>query len=425
MKYLKEIIIKILTYLAQKTVEKHKPYIIALVGSVGKTMARETIYAVLSKKNSVRTSEKSLTTDIGVPLTILGCPYTIRTLSGWIYNMVYALKHVLFIKQYPQYVILEIDGHTKGEMARLVKWLPIDMLVVTTIGEIPAHVEYFQTPDALREEYMSVQKALKDNGKLVVYADDQYAHSFASDSHQTITYGSKDTADISAHTYTILYEENKPIGISFSLKKPLLDNPVIIKGALGMHTVNAALASMGVLQALGEHPFSMLGVFEKLSTPPGRMKILLGIKDSVIIDDSYNSSPVAVEELTTVMGKVNGKRKIIVLGDMLELGRFSAEAHREVGRESTGVDMLVCVGVRAKFIKEGALEKGMEPASVLHFDTPEKAGEYLQNVIVGGDIIAVKGSQDIRMERCVEEIMAEPQSKEKLLVRQSEEWLGR
>ena len=187
----------------------------------------------------------------------------------------------------------------------------------------------------------------------------------------------------------------------------------------------AALASMAVLQSLGEHPFSMLGVFEKFSAPAGRMKIISGIKGAIVIDDSYNSSPVAVEELIAVMNRVNGQRKILVFGDMLELGRFSAEAHREVGRESVGFDMLVCVGVRAKFIKEGALEKGMDASSVFHFDTPEKAGEYLQNVIKEGDIIAVKGSQDIRMERCVEEIMAEPEKKQRLLVRQSEEWLER
>lgn len=425
MSYHKEIIKKILVYLAVKTLVKHKPYVIALIGSVGKTMARETIYAVLSKKHSVRTSEKSLTTDIGVPLTILGCPYTIRTISGWIYNIVHAFRYTFFTKHYPEYLILEIDGHTKGEIARLVGWLHIDMLVVTTIGEVPAHVEYFQTPDVLREEYMYMLRALKDTGKLVVYADDQYAHSFASDTYQTISYGSKDSADISTHMYNILYEEKKPIGISFSLQKPLLDNPVVIKGALGMHTVNAVLATMAVLQALGEHPFSMLGVFEKLTLPSGRMKILPGIKDSVIIDDSYNSSPVAVEELITVMTNVDAQRKILVLGDMLELGRFSAEAHREIGRECTRFDILICVGVRAKFIKEGALEKGVDTASVLHFDNPEKAGEYLQNIIKEGDIVAIKGSQDIRMERCVEEIMAEPEKKQKLLVRQGEEWLER
>lgn len=425
MNYHKEIIKKILVYLATKTLAKHKPYVIAVIGSVGKTMARESIYAVLSKKNSVRTSEKSLTTDIGVPLTILGCPYTITTPMGWVQNMFVAVKQVFFTDQYPEYVIVEIDGHTKGEIGRLVEWLSIDMLVVTTIGELPAHVEYFQTPDVLREEYTLIHKALKDNGKIVVYADDEYAYSFASDTHQTLSYGSSEVADISANEYSVVYELGKPAGLSFSLSKPALENPVVIRGALGVHAVNAVLASMAVLQALGEHPFSMLNVFEKFATPPGRMKIIQGIKGSVLLDDSYNSSPVAVEELIAVVSKVEAKRKIMVLGDMLELGRFSTEAHREIGRECALFDVLVCVGLRARFIKEGALEKGMKPKSVVSFDTPEKAGQYLQNIIKGGDIVAIKGSQNMRMERCVEEIMAEPEKKEKLLVRQGEEWLGR
>jgi len=425
MNYHKEIIKKILVYLATKTLSKYKPYVIAVIGSVGKTMARESIYTVLSRKHSVRTSEKSLTTDIGVPLTILGCPYTITTFVGWLQNIFIAIKQVFFINQYPEYVIVEIDGHTKGEIGRLAEWLSIDMLVVTTIGELPAHVEYFQTPDVLREEYALIKKALKSDGKLVVCADDRYAYSFASDTHQTVSYGSVETADISANEYSVLYEGGKPGGLSFSLKKPFLENPVIIRGVLGVHAVNAVLVSMAVLQALGEHPFSMIGVVEKFTTPPGRMKIIQGIKGSVLLDDSYNSSPVAVEELITVLSKVEAKRKIIVLGDMLELGRFSTEAHREVGRACAFFDVLVCVGVRARFIKEGAFETGMKSKSIVCLDTPEKAGQYLQNIIKGGDIVAVKGSQNMRMERCVEEIMAEPEKKEKLLVRQGEEWLGR
>ncbi len=431
---IKDIVKKLLVIGAAKVLKKHKPYIIAIIGSVGKTTARNAIYTVLSKKHSVRKSEQSLTTDVGVPLTLLGCRYSIHTFEGISNNIYNALHQTFFAKEYPEYVILEIDGHTKGEVGRLVDWLSIDLLVVTAIGEVPAHVEHFDTPIALRAEYELILKALKETSKVVVYADDEYSKDLATASkHPVISYGTSKESDISAKEYQILYEGDVPSGISFSFEKPALSEPIVIKETVGIHVVNGVLAAQATLQALGEHPFSMNSLFEKMLVTPGRMRILPGIKGSVIIDDSYNSSPVAVEELISVLKKVSAEKKvgrnIIVLGDMLELGRFSAEVHkeigREIGREFTSDTILICVGFRSRFIKTGAVEAGMKGESIFHFDMPEKAGQYIQTILKVGDLVAVKGSQNMRLERCVEEIMLEPEKKEKLLVRQSEEWLGR
>jgi len=431
---LKDIIKKILVVLAVKVLKKHKPFIIAIIGSVGKTTARNAIYAVLSKKNSVRKSEQSLTTDLGVSMTLLGCRYSIRTFEGIVNNIYNTLQQTFWSREYPEYVILEIDGHTKGEVGRLVDWLPVDLLVVTAIGEIPAHVEHFDTPGALRAEYELIVGALKDTSKVVAYADDEYSKSLGTASgHSVISYGSSKEADISAKKYKILYEGNVPTGISFNLLRPSSNEPIMIKETMGIHAVNGVLCAMAVLQALGEHPFSMNPSFEKMLFSPGRMRILPGIKGSVILDDSYNSSPVAVEELISVIKKVRAEKKvqrnILVLGDMLELGRFTTEVHREIGREIgrefCNEIVLICVGVRSRFVKVSAMEAGMKEESIFQFDMPEKAGQYIQGILKVGDLVAVKGSQNMRMERCVEEIMLEPEKKEKLLVRQSEEWLER
>ncbi len=422
---LKDLIKKILIALSLRVLKKHKPYIIAIIGSVGKTTTRNVLYTILSKKHSVRKSEQSLTADIGIPLTILGCPYSITSLEGIFRNIVAIVTHMYGTKPYPQYVILEIDGQTRGEIQRLVSWLPINLLVVTAIGELPSHVECFEHPDMLREEYAYIRKALVPDAKVVYYADDEYAREIAGTDYPTVSYGTSSRADIVASDYSIVYTQDLPSGISFSITKPVSAEAMVVQGSLGLHMVNGILSSMAVLQALGEHPFSIQSVIEKIPLLPGRMRIVPGLKKSVIIDDSYNASPVANEELLTVLQKIEGKKKIAVFGDMLELGRFSTEAHREIGRQCVGVDILVCVGLRARFIKEGALEAGLAPEAIVHFDAPEKAGEYLQNKIQQGDVVAIKGSQNMRMERCVEEIMAEPQKKEKVLVRQSEEWLGR
>ncbi len=422
---LKDLIKKILITLSVRVLKKHKPYIIAIIGSVGKTTTRNVLYTVLSKKHSVRKSEQSLTADIGIPLTLLGCPHPITSVEGILRNLYAIIDHVYIKDTYPEYVILEIDGQTRGEIERLSEWLPINLLVVTAIGEIPSHVECFEHPDMLREEYAHIRKALVSDAKVVYYADDEYAREIGGTDHPTVSYGTSSRADIVASDYSIVSTHDLPSGISFSITKPASAEPMVVYGSLGLHMVNGILSSMAVLQALGEHPFSIQAVIEKIPLLPGRMRIIPGLKKSVIIDDSYNASPVAVEELVSVLTKIEAKRKIMVLGDMLELGRFSTEVHREIGRQCVGIDMLVCVGLRARFIKEGALEAGLAPEVIVHFDVPEKAGEYLQNMLQEGDVVAVKGSQSMRLERCVEEIMAEPEKKEKLLVRQSEEWLGR
>jgi UDP-N-acetylmuramyl pentapeptide synthase len=157
--------------------------------------------------------------------------------------------------------------------------------------------------------------------------------------------------------------------------------------------------------------------------PAGRLRIIPGIKGSTIIDDTYNSSPTACHEALDVLRRLKAKRKIAVLGDMLELGRYTMAAHHEVGRLAAKVvDLLITVGLRAKFIAEGAIEAGMAKKSVVSFQSVREAGLFLQEKIRENDLILVKGSQGVRMERIVLEVMAEPQNAAELLVRQSPAW---
>ncbi|MEK7636103.1 MAG: cyanophycin synthetase, partial [Patescibacteria group bacterium] len=168
---------------------------------------------------------------------------------------------------------------------------------------------------------------------------------------------------------------------------------------------------------------------EHYSAPSGRMKLIGGIKGSLILDDTYNSSPVALHEALVTLHELPAKRKIAVLGDMLELGKFSEEAHRVAGNEVAKIaDMLITVGSHARFIADEALSGGIKnakvlPREVVHtFRTSDEAGKFLDPIIREGDLILVKGSQGIRMERVVEEIMAEPEKATELLVRQSAYW---
>ena len=157
------------------------------------------------------------------------------------------------------------------------------------------------------------------------------------------------------------------------------------------------------------------------------MRIVAGLKDTVIIDDTYNSSPTAAERaLSTLLELKTGGSRIAVLGDMLELGQFSVREHEKLGEQAAETaDVLFTVGVRARKIAEGALEAGMNEKRIFQYDDAVSAGRELQNYIKKGDVILVKGSQGIRCERIVADIMAHPEQAEALLVRQSSVWLNK
>ena len=419
------IIKKILRMGASRVLRKYKPTVIAIIGGVGKTTAREYIYAVLSKKYAVRKSEKSLTTDLGIALTLLGCSGNITTVSGWIANMWFAFKQLYIRNHYPEYVVLEIDGHTPGEVARVAEWLYIDVLVITPISDIPPHVELFETPDDLKNDYSTILRSLSLDSKIVVCADDENAREIGNTIHSRVSYGTSIHADILATEYTFEYIDGVLSGMSFGIQKPEYEKQIHISGTVGIHVVHGMLCACAVMQVLGENPFAFLGQYEKVVPLPGRMRLVSGIKHSIIIDDSYNASPIATEQALSVLQKIEASRKIAVLGDMLELGRFSVEVHKEIGRQSVFVDILVCVGVRARRIGESALIEGMTQEKVLFFDTAEQAGIHIQQILVEGDCVLIKGSQNMRMEKTVEEIMLQPEKSKSLLVRQEDYWRAR
>jgi UDP-N-acetylmuramoyl-tripeptide--D-alanyl-D-alanine ligase len=154
------------------------------------------------------------------------------------------------------------------------------------------------------------------------------------------------------------------------------------------------------------------------------MRLIDGIKNTLIIDDTYNSSPVACEEAVVTLGDIKTtKKKIAILADMMEIGKFSAEAHKDVGTlVAKSADVLITVGMRARFFAEGALNNGMDENNIFQYDDSVSAGKFAESLINSGDIILIKGSQSTRMEKAVGELMAHPEDAGKLLVRQEEEW---
>lgn len=192
--------------------------------------------------------------------------------------------------------------------------------------------------------------------------------------------------------------------------------------SVGLPQAYAALAAAAVGLACKLNLEEIATALHKCRPLPGRMNLIEGVKKTLIIDDTYNAAPLsAVSALSYLQSMKGSGRKIAVLGDMTELGIYTEEGHCEVGRRAAeAVDILVTVGRRAKFMSDAARAAGI--STVKEFDDLQAAGKYLESTLKPYDMVLVKASQAMRLEKVVKEIMARPQEAEKLLVRQSKRW---
>lgn len=435
-KYMKDIfkntIIKIVTWQAQLVLKRYKPKIIAITGSVGKTSTKDAIFTVISKFKTVRKSEKSFNSEIGLPLTILGCPNGWSNPIIWLENIISGFILILFKKSYPEYLVLEIGVGKPGDIKKnVVPWLNPDIVVITRFPDKPVHVEFFDSVEDIVEEKSALAFALKPDGVLILNHDDEKVYNIHHKANRkTVSFGMNDNA-----TYKFSYPVylNSKIdgnevtrGISFKLENEGHSYPVMLPNVVGMHYVGSALASLAVASEIGCDLLTSIKYLSDYDTPPGRLSVIEGMNNSTIIDDTYNSSPVAALAAVQVLSDMKGKRKIAVLGDMLELGKYTKDEHYNLGEAVAPVaQMLVLVGPRAKFIAEGAIEKGFKQKEIYSFDSSRTAAKFMEGVVEKGDLILIKGSQGVRLERVVLAIMAHPEKKDKLLCRQEKEWQNR
>ena len=427
----KKIISYILKIESQLVLWKYKPKIIAITGSVGKTSTKDAVYAVLSKLTYVRKSEKSFNSEIGLPLTILGIP------NGWNDPFVWFLNILkgfwLFINlsnKYPKWLVLEVGIGKPGDMKNTASWLKTDAVIMTAIGDTPPHIEFFNSRKHLIEEKTQLIKTLKQDGLLVLNADDEVVLEMKNKTKQlTVTYGFGKDSDLLASSDAIFYSDlGEPEGIIFRVDENGKSLPVVINGVFGRNHVYASLAAIALSSGLKFNILNAIEALKNYDVPAGRMRLLKGINDSLIIDDTYNSSPLACEFALKTLNEVKCTdikgRKIAILGDMLELGKHTIESHKNIGKiAKENAEVLIVVGPRAKSIKEGALEAGMNEKNIFEFLDSKEAGNFIKTFVQKGDITLVKGSQGVRMERVVVEILLDQKNKKTLLVRQDTEWL--
>ena len=437
---LKKLVIFALTLEARFVLWRFNPKIIAVTGSVGKATTKDAIYAALGNELYVRRSEKSFNSDLGVPLAILGLENAWRSPLQWALNLAYGLKVLVERKAYPAWLILEIGADRPGDIRRIARWLRPDIVVITGVPEIPVHVEYFRSPKELAREKRSLAEYVKTGGKLILNGDDARMVELCSEFRgMMIRYGLGKDNDFVGSREEIAYANGKPTGVRFSArggsvlggpsdKRGFFSVPLAIPGALGRPRIYAALAALAVSEVVGVDSVSSATALGGSLPPPGRMRIIPGVNGSTIIDDTYNSSPAAAHSALETLKRVKASRRIAILGDMLELGKYASDAHRTLGaRAAESADMLITLGFRARAAAEAALDGGMADGNIRQYEYTEakRAGRELRDQLKEGDVVLVKGSQSMRMERTVKELMQEPDQAHELLVRQDPEWLAR
>lgn len=422
----------VLRWMSQTVLRKYKPKIIAITGSVGKTTTKEMVWKLLSNYHKIRKNEKNYNNEIGVPLTIIGAKSGESSMFGWLMVFFKWLVVIIFPSKYPEILVLEMGADRPGDIKYLCSFIPIDVGVITNVGI--SHLEFFKTKKAVAKEKGMLLKCVPSQGLAVMNFDDEEIREMREQiKANVISYGLNNESDLHATDRTYSYrsftthhgEKIKLVeGVQFKLNYRGKIIPVKLGHALGYPQVYAALVALSVNEYFKLNLIEIAQTLEDFYPPKGRMVLLQGIKHTAIVDDTYNSAPASVDATLEILKNVNAHRKIVVLGDMLELGDEEEYEHRQVGQAvgKAGADYFVAVGERMKYAADEFRKTAQNNGAVTEFNSPMEAGIFIQHLLEEGDVILVKGSQGMRMEKVIEEIMAKPNLKHELLIRQDRTW---
>ncbi len=400
---LKKIIVEILIFEARLVLKKYKPFIIAVTGSVGKTSTKDAIYTVLSSKFKVRKSEKSFNSEFGVPLTILGRPSGWHSPRIWLGNIFHGLDLILFGYDYPKYLVLEVGADHPGDIRNITKWVHPDISIITKVSKVPVHVEFFKSPVEVAVEKAYLAKGLTPGGTLILSKELDIT---APQAGKTLYFDSENIKSVE-----VAYD-GRPIGMNIVLNIDGEEKTITTKGVIGDHHVYPLVIAIMTGKAVGMTLDEAIVALGRHKAPTGRMNVLMGKNDMTLIDDTYNSSPDALHSALTTLKGVTGPRRVAILGDMLELGKYAVEEHAKAGQYArTCADLVISVGLRAR---------GMHAHH--HFNTSIEGAEKIPALLKAGDVVLIKGSQGIRMERIAKALLDPSLNSANVLVRQEKEW---
>lgn len=362
--------------LARSVVDEYRPRIVGITGSIGKTTTKEFTAGMLSKRFRVLKSEGNFNNRLGLPLSLL--------------------------KYRPgqEIAVLEMGTSGSGEILALTRTAPPDVAVITNVH--PVHLEFFRTMEAIAQAKKEILDGTKPGGTAVLNGDDERIKTIGQNwTGRRITFGFSAECDVQAGPVRKLGEA----GMVFELRVEDRTGEVRFP-FLYEDYVSNLLAAVGAAHALSLPFEAIVESIPRFSPFPGRGKLIRLGRDRLLVDDSYNSNPKALEAALKGLTSLPAKRRIAALGDMLELGPEEIDFHRKAGKQvvAHGWDELWAVGPLARHIAAGALDAGLPENRVRTFATSEEAAAGIPSLVREGDLILVKGSRGIKTELLVERL---------------------
>ncbi len=357
--------------LARWARQKWGKKVIGVTGSAGKTSTKDVIAALLAQSMKVGKTVGNFNNHIGLPLSILRLP------DG------------------AEVAVLEIGMNHAGEIRDLCSIARPDVGVVTNVGT--AHIENFDSVEGIALAKKELIDALPEDGVAVLNNDDERVRHFnAGREGEAITFGIGEGARVRAEDVEML--EN---GVRFRVGRAVFSSSL-----LGRHGIRNILAGIAVAEAFGIPAVALKDAVRSLT--PARMRGERIIHNGIVIfNDCYNSNPDAARAMLDVLRDTTGARHIAVLGEMLELGRWSEPLHRDVGRYAAEYGISVLVGIRgaAQSMIDAAMEAGLAKDAAYFFEDPIDAGALVRILARPGDVILFKGSRGTRVEIALEEFL--------------------
>ena len=352
--------------------------IIAITGSVGKTSTKDLIASVLQKKYKVLKTEGNNNNDIGMPLTLLR------------------------LKDH-EIAIIEIGMNHLGEISRLSKIAKPTTAIITNVGS--SHIGNLGSRENILKAKLEILDGM-DTKRIVVNNDNDLLHKWFKENNQKIeiiTYGIENKSDIEATNINEM-EQKTEFLCNIENNQTKIEVPVP-----GRHFVYNALCAITIGKLYNVEPEKMQEGISQTELTKKRMEIIKLKNGTTIINDSYNSSYESTKAALEYIGNRDGKRKIAVLGDMLELGDFSDEYHKKVGLEvaKNKIDILICSGKVSKNIAEEAEKQGMDKSKIFYEENNEAVKSRLLQIMSSDDEILVKASQGMKFFKIVEDIVNE------------------
>jgi UDP-N-acetylmuramoyl-tripeptide--D-alanyl-D-alanine ligase len=344
--------------------------VVGVTGSVGKTTTKEAIAHVLTSRCSVLKSEGNLNNHFGLPLMLLK------------------------LELGQEIAVIEMGMSHAGEIAALAKIAQPEIGVVTVVA--PVHLEYFDSVAAIARAKYELIEALPSGGTAVLNADDEYVSQFGRDfKGNVVLYGTRTPADVRAENIESRGAEGSAFDVVVDGARERARLPLV-----GVHNISNALAAVAVGLDRGIKLCEGVAALATLQ-PTDKRGQVVQVGNIRVINDCYNSNPKALEAMMDALGAMPAKRRIVVAGEMLELGPAGEQMHRSAGEHIAEKKIDVLVGVRglAKHMVEAAKAKGISAEFVA---TPEDAGEWLARETRDGDVVLLKASRGVKLEKALE-----------------------